>query len=68
MSENKTEVFVGGAVVSVAIFFSFYLFQTAGLSTAQEIIRFTPPLGLQKAYGSVRMSVWRALKLVLSRN
>ena len=33
MSENKTEVFVGGAVVALAIFFSFYLFQTAGLST-----------------------------------
>ena len=33
MSENKTEVFVGGAVVTLAIFFSFYLFQTVGLST-----------------------------------
>ncbi len=33
MSENKTEVFVGGAVVVLAIFFSFYLFQTSGLST-----------------------------------
>ena len=33
MSENKTEVFVGGAVVALAIFFSFYLFQTTGLST-----------------------------------
>ena len=32
MSENKTEVFVGGLVVAVAIFFGFYLFQTAGLS------------------------------------
>ena len=33
MSENKTEVFVGGAVVASAIFFGFYLFQTSGLST-----------------------------------
>ncbi len=33
MSENKTEVFVGGAVVAIAIFFGFYLFQTSGLST-----------------------------------
>ena len=33
MLENKTEVFVGGAVVALAIFFGFYLFQTSGLST-----------------------------------
>ena len=33
MSENKFEVFVGGAVVAVAIFFVFYVFQTSGLST-----------------------------------
>lgn len=33
MLENKTEVFVGGAVVAVAIFFVFYVFQTSGLST-----------------------------------
>ena len=33
MSENKTEIFVGGAVVAVAIFFVFYVFQTSGLST-----------------------------------
>ena len=33
MSENKTEVLVGGAVVAVAIFFGFYLFQTVELST-----------------------------------
>ncbi len=33
MSENKTEVFVGGAVVVVGILFGFYVFQTAGLST-----------------------------------
>lgn len=33
MAENKTEVFVGGAVVSVAIAFCIYVFQTAGLST-----------------------------------
>ena len=56
MSENKTEVFVGGAVVALAIFL-FYLFKTAGLSTGSGITRFTPPLGLQKAYGSVRMSL-----------
>ena len=33
MLENKTEVFVGGAVVAVAIFFVFYVIQTSGLST-----------------------------------
>ena len=33
MLENKTEVFVGGAVVAVAIFFVFYVFQTSGFST-----------------------------------
>ena len=33
MSENKFEVFVGGAVVAVAIFFVFYVFQTSGFST-----------------------------------
>ena len=33
MAENKTEVFVGGAVVAVAIAFFIYVFQTAGLST-----------------------------------
>ena len=33
MSENKTEVFVGGAVVALAIFFGFYVLQTAELST-----------------------------------
>ena len=33
MLENKTEVFVGGAVVALAIFFGFYVLQTAELST-----------------------------------
>ena len=33
MSENKTEVFVGGAIVALAIFFVFYVFQTIGPST-----------------------------------
>ena len=33
MSENRTEVFVGGVVVALAIFFGFYVFQTIGPST-----------------------------------